>query len=478
MSKSLDSAVITVKELLMKPHLTIPVYQRPYKWSSQHVSRLFQDIDLHRNKKAYRLGTVVFHADDQVQSCLNIVDGQQRTLTLTLAVLAIIETRFHPIHVADDRSIKRPDLQNTLSELKQSLDGLVSGIKFESDITQRNLHQNFIEIKRHVSRPEFTEHHIDFLLNKCEVVTFTLTDVSEAFQFFDSQNARGRDLEPHDLLKAFHLREFSEAENYLKAKTVSHWEDLNTEALANLFGEYLYRIRQWTRGNSARYFGKNDVSLFKGVSLDKVDNFPYMNALRMVHHFVDDYNQSYQRKVDGYAMTFPFHLDQMLINGRRFFEMAQHYDTQIKQVVGAENSDVHNFGEVKLSDQAQMILDTLNSYENKKRTGDQYVRSLFDCLLVYYIDKFGYIDISRAIEKIFIWAYRLRISQEAVQLASMDNHVLKNNWFVHLKESIQTSDFLNLPLSPLSDSQNKNNKLSEAANDPLVILFKKMNYYE
>jgi len=133
---------------------------------------------------------------------------------------------------------------------------------------------------------------------------------------------------------------------------------------------------------------------------------------------------------------------------------------------------------VKLSDQALMILDTLNSYENKKRTGDQYVRSLFDCLLVYYIDKFGFIDISRAIEKIFIWSYRLRISQEAVQLASMDNHVLKNNWFVHLKESIQTSDFLNLPLSPLSDSQNKNNKLSEAANDPLVILFKKMNYYE
>jgi hypothetical protein len=32
-------------------------------------------------------------------------------------------------------------------------------------------------------------------------MTFALTDVSEAFQFFDSQNARGRDLESHDLLK-------------------------------------------------------------------------------------------------------------------------------------------------------------------------------------------------------------------------------------------------------------------------------------
>lgn len=34
-------------------------------------------------------------------------------------------------------------------------------------------------------------------------------DISEAFQFFDSQNARGKALYPHDLLKAYHLREMA-----------------------------------------------------------------------------------------------------------------------------------------------------------------------------------------------------------------------------------------------------------------------------
>jgi len=478
MNQSLGSAVIAVKDLLAKPKLTIPVYQRPYKWTSHHVSQLFQDIDLHKNKQAYRLGTLVFHLDDENQGCLNIVDGQQRTLTLTLAVLAIIETRIEADKANEDRRIKRTDLQNTLVTLKRSLEIFVSAVKFDSEVSQRNLHQNYLEIKRHVSRAEFTENHIDFLLNKCEVVTFTLTDVSEAFQFFDSQNSRGRDLEPHDLLKAFHLREFSEAENHLKAMTVSHWEDLKTKALANLFGKYLYRIRQWTRGHSARYFGKDDVSLFKGVSLDKVGNFPYVNVLRIAHHFVDDYNQQYQRKIDGHEMGFPFHLDQMLINGRRFFEMARHYDAQIRQVVSAEHTDDQHFGGQVLTEQAHNILKTLNSYENKKRIGDKYVRSLFDCLLVYYIDKFGFVEISRAIEKIFIWAYRLRISQQVVQLASMDNHVLNNNWFIKLKESIQPSDFLSLPLATLSGSQNLNNRPAEAAKDPLVILFKGMNYYE
>jgi hypothetical protein len=66
-----------------------------------------------------------------------------------------------------------------------------------------------------------------------------------------------------------------------------------------------------------------------------------------------------------------------------------------------------------------------------------------------------------------------------VQLASMDNHVIDNNWFIRLKESIQPADFLNLPLATLSDNENNNNKRSgNAANDDLVILFKEMNYYE
>jgi hypothetical protein len=479
MNKALDSDVISVKDLLQKPKLTIPVYQRPYKWTSQHVSQLFEDIDLYKNKKAYRLGTLVFHRDKEKDDCLNIVDGQQRTLTLTLAVLAIIETRLEASADHKDRAIQRTDLKNNLAELKKSLEEFIANTTFDSEISQRNLHQNYLVVKRHVSRSEFTEEHIEFLLNKCQVVTFTLTDESEAFQFFDSQNARGRDLEPHDLLKAFHLREFSETENHLKAQTVSHWEDLKTKALADLFGKYLYRIRQWTRGNSARYFSKDDVPLFKGVSLDKVEQYPYVKALRMAHHFVDDYNQQYQRKVDGHEMTFPFHLDQMLINGRRFFEMATHYDVQIKQVVKAEHSDAQTFSGHPLTAQAHKILEKLNDYDNKKRTGDKYVRSIFDCMLVYYIDKFGYVEISRAIEKIFIWAYSLRITYQVVQLASMDNHVIDNNWFIRLKESIQPADFLNLPLATLSDNENNNNKRSgNAANDDLVILFKEMNYYE
>ena len=146
---------------------------------------------------------------------------------------------------------------------------------FSSEISQKNIHSNYLEVARIVSRADFTEVHIDFFLNKCQVVAVALNDVSEAFQFFDSQNARGRDLEPHDLLKAYHLREFGPHDEPLKAATVARWENSDSKELATLFSQYLYRIRNWSKGISARYFSKDDSDLFKGVNIDTVASYPF-----------------------------------------------------------------------------------------------------------------------------------------------------------------------------------------------------------
>lgn len=477
MAEALDKDIISVSTLLQLADLTIPIYQRPYKWTARNISQLFQDVEKHKTKSAYRLGTIVFHQDDDDTEALNIVDGQQRTLTLVLAVFAIIEQR--------KDNLERQDLAEQLETLSENLGDFMQRQHFESEISQRNLHQNYLEVRRLVSRHEFTEHHIDFLLNKCEVVTFTLKDISEAFQFFDSQNARGKDLAPHDLLKAYHLREFSEQEESLKSFTVASWEALESDELAALFAEYLYRIRHWALGHSARYFGKNDVGLFKGVNVDNIEHFPYVESLRITHHYVDEYNRQYHRKIDAQTKKFPFHLDQMIINGRRFFEMASHYHAQISLIVDAEHGSEPYFIGHKLTDNAQLILKTLNGsnkqlkYPARTRTGDKYVRAIFDCALIFYIDKFGDTFLSSAIEKLFIWAYSLRIKQQVVQLATMDNHVMSHNVFRIIKDAIIPSDVLTIALNTLTDTDNKNNlRKANAAKDPLVKLFKGMKYYE
>ena len=63
----------------------------------------------------------------------------------------------------------------------------------------------------------------DFIEKQCELIVVITDDVSEAFQFFDSQNARGKALYPHDLLKAYHLREMSDIDERKTEQIVKEW---------------------------------------------------------------------------------------------------------------------------------------------------------------------------------------------------------------------------------------------------------------
>lgn len=41
---------------------------------------------------------------------------------------------------------------------------------------------------------------------ECEFVVIKVKELAEAFQMFESQNGRGKDLEAYNLLKAYHIR--------------------------------------------------------------------------------------------------------------------------------------------------------------------------------------------------------------------------------------------------------------------------------
>ncbi len=463
----------TVAELLALPSLAIPNYQRPYKWTEKNLNDLVSDLRLYRGKSAYRLGTVVFHCHydtESQQDQMDIVDGQQRTLTLFLLVRAIL--------LEKKDGLKRQKLKDQLNDLERVVDEFLGRQTFSSLISQSNLHNNFMAARRVVKRPEFTEEDIDFLLNRCQLATFSLSDISEAFQFFDSQNARGRDLAPHDLLKAFHLREFPERERDLQAEAVCHWESLDSNTLEKTFADYLYRIRNWAQGKSARYFGKNDVGVFKGVNLDKTAAYPYTQSLTIAHYFVDEYNGQYQRHIDQNTMGFPFHLDQMVVNGRRFFEMISHYQGLLGQVINhdakEENMDpVFRCENTTLSESAAKIIYTLNTYEKRTRTGDQCVRNMFDCALVFYVDKFGFENISEAIEKIFIWAYSCRIRNYSIGVDTVDKYVLRNNVFNALLHATHPINVLNMYLPTIKAADQKGTGL-----DGIISIFKDRNYYE
>jgi uncharacterized protein with ParB-like and HNH nuclease domain len=451
-TKQLATAIVTVGDLLQYTKLTIPVYQRPYKWSTKNVIQLLDDVIVHKKKSAYRLGTIVIHEEGEN---LNIVDGQQRTITLILITKAVLNSELR-------REFKNPELINLLKKIESSL----INPAFSSDISISNIQTNYREIERLIATMD--EETIHFLFTRCEFIQFVLSDISEAFQFFDSQNARGKDLEPHDLLKAYHLREFSAEEEPYKNKVVETWESMDTSKVSRLFGEYLYRIKGWAKGNSSRYFTKNEVGLFKGINMSKIENYPYTEIVRIAHYYVDHYNGSFERNIDKQRAQFPFQLDQTIINGKRFFEMVTHY----KQVFDKFLKSIDDTS--KIDDKAREILTVLNSYEGRGRVGDQYIRTLFDCAIIYYIDKFGFTEISRVIEKIFIWAYTLRLRHQAVYLASVDNYVVdESNVFRLINDAINPNAVLTLQLPIMNTASHKSSRTGEVEH-----MFKRLKYYD
>jgi len=433
-----DKKIIKIKDLLNINNLNIPEYQRPYKWTLKNVNQLINDILLFKDKKAYRLGTVVLHKDNNK---LNIIDGQQRITTFILLLKAIQnnEGLFEKFKAEygkenDNSSIELPNLN------------------FSNPISIKNIKNNHQELQKRVK--EFDEHIIYFILEKCEVVYIELDDITEAFQFFDSQNARGKDLAPHDLLKAFHLREMQDVPENEKALLVKQWEELDEDGkLANLFNDYLFRIRNWSRGKSARYFTKNDVDMFKGISICKntKEMYPYALLYQMANVFVDDYNEHSARRVDLNSISYPFSLDLPVLNGKRFFEMITHYHNRINKIKDKKDNEI-----IKL----------LNEYKGRHRTGDKYVRLIFECALIYYIDKFGEKELDKVIDKLFIWAYTLRLELQAVRLASVDNWALETNVFKTIKDANIHNEVVNLHIKNLEtikyeveDIKKKFNKL-------------------
>lgn len=468
---TLTPRVISLKELY-EQHLSIPDYQRPYKWTEKHVRTLFDDLDYFvagitaknrdDDRYKYRLGTIVLHKGS-VESKSDIVDGQQRTLTFYLIWHALKARK------AQLNKLALPEFSLGIPKCR---------------ITQENLRRNYEVVEKLIDKPRSKplEEYMDILLSKCEFVIVELSKLSEAFQFFDSQNSRGLDLHPHDLLKAYHLREFDPSESDLKTKAVQQWEQRDEKEVHRIFSHFLYPIRQWTKGEKAFHFGKEQVAGFKGLSLHQEEQFPLSQSYRILHSMVDEYNNDRFRKVDNIHLAYPFQINQTMINGRRFFEWFSHYESKALGLLKSNSRDHYDWVKPLLTtEMSNKIWKVINGtaltenpkdydYSGRTRTGDGYVRKVLNAFLLAYYDRFGEAEFSSALEIGFIWVYSLRLKQSSIYESSIENHVTGQNLFRRLDQSLRPKDFFNFSLNiDIKASQTSKAKGIEK-------LFKEMKY--
>lgn len=411
-------AITTIGDLLLRQRLTespkspnesvalhIPDYQRPYKWTARNAIQLLDDIidALDSNKEKYRLGTLILNRNVK-EGGYDIVDGQQRVITLSLLLKAL----------GDDQ----------IDFLNQRV--------FTNSHNLRNIPNNYNALRRRVGskasgpedekKPE-RQRIKDFVEDQCELIVVITDDVSEAFQFFDSQNARGKELYPHDLLKAFHLREMDDVSEAETGKIVNEWEQIPQSRLREFFGNYLYRLKMWVGGSRAKVLSAHNIQMFKGVTRNS--RLPYAQFYKGAYCYADMVNSSSMPFVSGIRNVNAFQLNTPIIAGKPFFEYVQHYYRILKDI--RDNSKYEGF---YINDNE--IVKTLDAYFGQG-IGNGIARLLFDTSVLLYVDRFcpeayptkgdmEYFD--RYVVYAFIWAYSLRSQYTNLGWLSAQNYIM------------------------------------------------------
>lgn len=220
--QEVELKTITLKKLLLDNKafpLKIPDYQRIYSWEEKQVKRLLNDVHQYTSKP-YHMGTIILHKRNSGE--YDIVDGQQRLVTLTLLLLKL----------GEGENISLADQTFYSEEAHQYI------------AYNKWLIENFskeIEAEKLIENVQFS------------VLILSSKNLDLAYTFFTANSSRGKSLSDYDLLKSHHLRFILLPEQ--AEHVAGRWDNLirqsdnqnQDKALARTFELCLFRLRQWMR---------------------------------------------------------------------------------------------------------------------------------------------------------------------------------------------------------------------------------------
>lgn len=433
-----DLKPVTVGELLIQD-LRIPPYQRPYRWRLETAQALLDDIwGAWRQDRSsqYALGSVILYKNPNGER--HVVDGQQRLLTLQILARRLAGSRSQ----LDELTIGEGTPQ--IVRVHHHLRAWVATAIPEQD--QADL--------------------LTYIEEQCVLVQVLTDDEDEAFRFFDSQNYRGKPLKPHDLLKAHHLRALGEVRPVVRTTIVQEWESIDDSDLEHLFSRYLYRIARWSRGKAAsREFGVEDLGLFKGIE-QSVHSTPAQDYHLAVQRSdatalgAAAFVPSVRRLLEPAALRARFQLDAPIIAGSDFFARVSF-----------------------LLEEQQAVQRLLEAQESRaeftRGARHRYVTELFLAAILYWTNKYYRGDLEEAApetdpdlkpawDRLFIWAYGLRLERLRVTWQSVNLHATRTSLsdgteglFATLHEGLAGTELNRLLISSPPIPEGRDRELSQ-----------------
>ncbi len=329
--ENFKAAVNSIRELFEEENVyEIPYYQRPYVWDTEKVGQLFDDIYDHfisRKEDEYFLGCIVLAEQEKkskkTQKYYEVIDGQQRIISLQLLLTAILLQLEKCNYDANRISkIRNPSIENEEEwHRKASRRIVINTNKLDNCYLQNLQTPNMIEdtIKNQSPGSPASAHMRDnikwlleecladsfkndcekldafawHILDYCAIVRVETTNVQIAIGIFSTLNARGMALQDVDIIKARVIGELQSDKDY----AVQQWQNMESQLEnSEVFNDMLiqYRMEQMEKKSSVALI--NDyIELIPNDKNGEKDYYTFLQKLiQTVPHFmfvknIDDY---------------------------------------------------------------------------------------------------------------------------------------------------------------------------------------------
>lgn len=369
--------------------LRIPEYQRPYRWGAQQIDALLQDLHEHRKNNQnhpdlhYYLGSLILHQKDDE---LNIIDGQQRVTTLAL-------------------------LASQLEQQRLKIAGLLEGLKFSHEISQKQIRHNLKMIQE---RQDAWQELID--LERLQFTLVITRSEDDAYRFFETQNSGGVRLGGPDIIKAHHLRaiaKHNKQRSHLKSFAL-RWErmgKLDEVIDALLKGRYWQAIHMRELPSHRQTTAVRDciVSELAQQTGTAAQDIAYGRSQRQTG-LAGEIQQNFAQQ--GYEMRQPLNAGINTVRYLAYFQDLQNRYLPHFQARKRREADESNLLHLPDYRYFVRVVATLQ--------GCDYLHSLYQACLLLYISQFGEQQLEQAAKRLFRVVYSRRLSnQKAVREASV-----------------------------------------------------------
>lgn len=289
--------------------LCIPDYQREYCWTRVQVEQLLESIwyfPWNQTDSRLHLGTVVLHETDDGK--MNVVDGQQRLITLSLLYLLDEHKRDEDLDLNSEEKLSLLERSDCSWDSKRHV---YWNARIISEWVKAHSSEEKANWWKHIQVDTIIVHG-----NK---------NLGLVYTFFNAMNSAGKKLSDYDLLKPHHLRYLTDQDP--QGYYASEWDSFVQEKIATFGGESasladellncnLYRLRSWLRS--------------RGISFDR-------------HHVFRHYS-AYEALMGARGNCVNQALDAGICGGRAMFCYVEQFADRYRQFVQTETvKALHGF---------------------------------------------------------------------------------------------------------------------------------------